>query len=211
MHKLERPLAPSCLASFRHGLNNWDDVLPTDKDEIWQQLNQMQKQRCAYCECSIAGERKSHIEHFRQRDRYPQGTFDWSNLFGSCNSSDSCGNHKDRCGEYNHQELIKMDEEDPEQFFLFVSDGTIALRPNLSKSEKHRAEETLRVFNLDAKHGRLRRMRQAAVQGYVQTAEELMEMATTFDESEWYPLLEQELEAIKNHPFATAIKHTLEP
>ena len=211
MHKLDRPSAPSCLARFRHGLNNWGDISPADKDEIWLQLNQMQQQRCAYCECSIAGERKAHIEHFRQRKPYTQGTFDWSNLFGSCHHADSCGKHKDGCGAYNYQELIKMDVEDPEYFFQFISDGTIAIRSGLSKAEKHRAEETLRMFNLDAKHGRLRQMRQSAVQGYVQTAEELMAMAEAFDESEWYILLEQELEAIKNQPFATTIKHVLEP
>jgi len=55
MHQLKRPSAPACLARFSHGLNHWGDVLPADKDEIWQQLNQMQQQRCAYCECSIAG------------------------------------------------------------------------------------------------------------------------------------------------------------
>jgi len=209
MHQLERPSAPSCLARFRHGSNNWKDVLSADKDEIWQQLDQMQQQRCAYCECSIAGERKAHIEHLRQRARYPQGTFEWGNIFGSCNHVNSCGKYKDACGAYDHQDLIKMDEEDPEHFFLFVSDGTIAVRPELSRSEQHRAHETLRIFNLDAKHGRLRRMRQSAVQGYLQTAEELMAIAQDFDESEWIPLLNQELETIKTQPFATAIKHTL--
>ncbi|MDX8413362.1 MAG: retron Ec78 anti-phage system effector HNH endonuclease PtuB [Mariprofundales bacterium] len=211
MHQLERPSAPACLVRFRHGLNNWNDVLPADKDEIWQQLNQMQQQRCAYCECSIAGEKKAHIEHLRQRSRYPQGTFEWGNLFGSCNHVDSCGKHKDACGAYNYYDLIKMDEEDPEHFFIFIADGTIAVRSGLSDDEKHRAKETLRIFNLDAQHGRLRQMRQSAVQGYVQTAEELLAIAENFDENEWMPLLQQELNTIKNQPFATAIKHVLAP
>jgi len=209
MHQLQRPAAPACLGKFRHGQNNWNDVSLADKAEIWQQLNQMQQQRCAYCECSITGEHQSHIEHFRQRARYSQGTFDWLNLFGSCNHTKSCGKHKDTCGAYNHQDLIKMDVEDPEYFFLFVSDGTIAIRSGLSLHERHRAEETLRIFNIDAKHGRLRQMRKSAVQGYLQTAEDLATLAIEYDESEWKPLLEQELEAIRNHPFATAIKHTL--
>jgi hypothetical protein len=36
-------------------------------------------------------------------------------------------------------------------------------------------------------------------------------MANEFAEEEWYPLLEEELEAIKELPFATAIKHVLMP
>jgi len=211
MHQLQRPAAPTCLGKFRHGGNDWNDVSSADKAEIWQQLNQMQQQRCAYCECSIAGERKAHIEHLRQRSRYPQGTFEWSNLFGSCNHVDSCGKYKDACGAYHHQDLIKMDVEDPEYFFMFVADGTIAVRSGLSDDEKRRAHETLRILNLDAKHGRLRQMRQSAVQGYVQTAEELMAMAESFDESEWMSLLQQELETIRNEPFATAIKYVLAP
>jgi len=211
MHQLKRPSVPACLARFRHGFDHWGDVSPTDKDEIWQQLNQMQQQRCAYCECSIASEKKAHIEHLRQRARYPQGTFEWGNLFGSCNHVDSCGKHKDACGAYKHQDLIKMDQEDPERFFMFVVDGTIAIRSGLSEDEVHRANETLRIFNLDAKHGRLRQMRQSAVQGYVQTAEYFAELALEFNESDWIPLLEQELETIQDQPFSTAINHALEP
>jgi hypothetical protein len=44
-----------------------------------------------------------------------------------------------------------------------------------------------------------------------QTAEELAEMANEFPEEEWYSLVQEELEAIKELPFATAIKHVLMP
>jgi uncharacterized protein (TIGR02646 family) len=52
-----------------------------------------------------------HIEHFRQRSRYHQGTFEWDNLFGSCNRPDNRGKHKDQCGNYDYQDLIKPDVE----------------------------------------------------------------------------------------------------
>jgi len=182
-----------------------------DRDDIWQQLDQMQQQRCVYCECTISGDNKSHIEHFRQRGRYPQGTFAWGNLFASCNHANSCGKYKDSCGSYNYQDLIKMDMEDPEHFFLFVSDGTITVRSGLSENEQHRAHETLRIFNIDARHGQLRQMRKSAVQGYLQTAEYLAEIALEFDESEWAPLFQKELDDIASLPFCTAIKHTLMP
>lgn len=214
MHKLERPQAPGCLAKYKHGKNNWRDVSSGDRSQIWKRLDKMQKSRCAYCESLVntgVENRNAHIEHFRQRSRYPQGSFEWSNLFGSCNRQDSCGNYKDRLPPYDPADLIKMDEENPDDFFLFVADGTIALRKNLTDRQRHRAKETLRIFNLDHRHGALRHMRKTAVQGYLQTAEELAEMASEFDEKEWLSLLEEELDATKDLPFATAIRHALMP
>jgi len=214
MHKLERPKAPDCLEDFQHGRNNWSYVSHNDKEVIWQQLDVMQQKRCAYCENTLQdkkGNRKAHIEHLRQRNRYPQGTFQWDNLFGSCNRNNSCGNYKDRLPLYNHADIIKMDIEDPEHFFLFVSDGTIVIRSELSEQDKDRAQETLRVFNLDSMNGSLRHMRKIAIQGYLQTAEELLQLATEFDREEWYPLLQEEINKTKHLPFSTAIKHILIP
>jgi uncharacterized protein (TIGR02646 family) len=188
----------------------WSDVAPADKNAIWQELDSMQGKRCAYCEADI-GNSDKHIEHFRQRSRFPQDTFRWDNLFGSCNRRHTCGKHKDRCGAYNPADLIKPDVDDPERFFVFVSDGTIAVRQGLSAQDQIRAKETLRVFNLDAQHGPLRRMRQQAAAGYIQTGEELREFASAFAEAEWLPLLQAELAVIANLPFATAIKHVLLP
>ena len=70
------------------------------------------------------------------------------------------------------------------------------------------AEETIRVFNLN---GALRQIRESAVKGYMQTAEELASYAAEFDEADWLPLLQDELEQVKKLPFITAIKHVLLP
>ncbi len=213
MHKLVRPIPPLCLSQYQYGRDNWSNVLPEHKSEIWLKLDEMQKHRCAYCEAAIQTEREnsnSHIEHFRQRKPscFPQGTFLWSNLFGSCNRQDSCGKHKDHLPPYNHQDLIKMDVEDPEHFLEFLVDGNVVPAKGLNQNEKHRAEETIRIFNLN---GALRQIRETAVKGYMQTAEEFATYAEEFDEAEWLPLLQAELEQIKSLPFATAIKHALLP
>jgi uncharacterized protein (TIGR02646 family) len=169
----------------------------------------MQGRRCGYCEADISNGQK-HIEHFRQKGLDPTVTFLWSNLFGSCNREDSCGKHKDnRCDAYSSEDLIKPDVEDPERFFLFVSDGTIAVRQGLNVQDRHRATETLRIFNLDAKHGPLRRMRQQAAAGYLQTNEELCALSAEYPPEEWQFLLDRELAATAHLPFATTIKHAL--
>lgn len=205
MHKLNRGGPPTCLTSYLYGLNNWGHVTPANKTDIWYELEAMQGKRCAYCEKDITNSNK-HIEHFRQRSRYPQGTFAWENLFGSCNREVSCGKHKDGCGAYTPADIIKPDVEDPEVYLVFSQDGSVNPRKNLSPADYHRATETIRIFNLN---GALRQIRVSQVVGYVQTAEAIAEMAVFFPVSDWLPWLQQEIAMTADLPFATAIKHVL--
>ena len=73
--------------------------------------------------------------------------------------------------------------------------------------QRHRAEETIRIFNLN---GSLRQIRETYVMGYRHTAEEFLALADEFDEDDWRPLLEQELKAIAGQAFETAIRHVLQ-
>jgi len=208
MHKLDRdPGPPLGLNRYQHGRDIWGNGCPTpaEKQALWRKLDAMQGNRCAYCEAQLAEDNR-HIEHFRQRSRYPQGTFDWNNLFGSCMRNESCGKHKDSCGVYDHQNLIKPDLEDPEHFLVFAADGSVSARKTLAPGEQQRALETIRIFNLN---GVLAQIRRNEVIGYVQTAEQFAEFAQHLPEDEWLPLLQQELQNIALLPFATAIRHVL--
>lgn len=176
MHALQRGAMPTCLGNYRHGLHNWGHVTGDDKAAIWVELREMQGQHCAFCEADTSAAPK-HIEHFFKKGRDPSVTFYRSNLFGSCNRGASCGKHKDHgCLPYDAANLIEPDEENPEDFFLFVIDGTIAVRSGLTQIDKNRAEETLRIFNLHAKHGPLRNMRKKAIAGYVSLGEDARAM-----------------------------------
>lgn len=209
MHQLQRGQAPGCLKNYKHGINNWADVTPADKADIWVALEAMQGQRCAYCEISIS-QTNRHIEHFRQRGRDPTVTFDWTNLFGSCNREESCGKHKDGCGTYPPTVLIKPDIEDPERFLVFAPDGGVSPRASLSQGDKQRAEETIRIFNLN---GPLRRIRYSHIATYIQDLEQFAELYEQNADEDWQQLLLDELQQRVNQtshlPFATAIKHIL--
>ena len=212
MHFLQREAAPNCLSNYQHGQHQWTSPTVAERTEIRTALEAMQGRRCAYCECDLPqdGQHGQHIEHFRQRSRYPQGTFDWDNLFLSCDREDSCGKHKDTCT-YTPADLIKPDVEDPELFFRYGEDGTISVRQGLSPQQQHRAIETLRIFNIDAQWGPLRQMRSVVCNGYLETATAFQEMAQQYPAADWWPLLLQELASISQLPFCTAIKHTLTP
>lgn len=223
MRKLVRGAMPGVLADKlrqqkQTATLGWADVTAQEKAEIWIALNQMQAGRCAYCERQLDGFKK-HIEHFRQRADHAAGVFDWDNLFGSCNDTGSCGKHKDeKAKNWQWADLIKPDLEEPDNFLQFFSDGSIRPRQGLTPTRQQRAEETLRVFNLN-QHRALREMRKSAVSGWLSSLEVVR--------TEWWTLLEQgqctEEDALAyvaeevqkllaktaDLPFATAIRHTL--
>jgi uncharacterized protein (TIGR02646 family) len=167
----------------------------------------MQGGRCAYCEALIPPDSdKRHIEHFRQRSRYRAGTFDWKNLFGSCNRHGTCGDHKDKCEIYPHEHLIKPDEEDPETYLVFSPDGSIRPRAHLTGTALHRAKETIRILNLD---GPTRQIRETELMGYVQMLKDFSELAAELPEDLWLPDLKKQILAAAALPYATAIRHVL--
>lgn len=205
MRKLQRGAAPSCLAQYRHGRHQWRSVSPDHRTEIWGALEAMQGGVCAYCEASIGVDNR-HIEHFRQRRHEPAATFQWSNLFGSCDHQLSCGRHKDACGFYEAEVLLKPDIDDASDYWAFVSDGTIQVLQSLDDRQRLRAEQSLRIFNLDAVNGRLRHMRREAIRPYLETAEVLAQLREQVSQEEFTTLLDDELQAVDQQPFATAIR-----
>lgn len=202
--------APSGLKRYRHGRDRWTLTCPTreERDEIWASLELMQGLRCAYCEGPLGlGPKERHIEHFRQRDRYPQGTYDWNNLFGSCVRPRSCGKEKDQCGAYPAEVLIKPDIENPDDFLVFTPGGTVEPRAGLSAHDHHRARETIRILGLD---GALNAIRRAELSGYLQTLEYFVEVAESFPEDEeWIQELQREVDKTAHLPYGTAIRHVL--
>lgn len=209
MHKLQRGEAPACLASYQHGRDRWGDLRAEHRAEIHDCLTQMQGERCAYCEGSLESLGR-HIEHFRAQNAHPGCAFEWENLFFSCTREDSCGRHKDhQAGRHDPADLVKPDEEDPERFFSFSRDGTIRVRAGLSAREVIRARETLRVFNLDERHGRLRKMRQRTVDAYLAQEPDLIELLKCLSPEEREQWLQAECERTAKEPFATVIKHLL--
>ena len=209
MRKLDRSLCPTpaCLGTYHHGTHSWGNVLPEHKEEIRAHLEVVQGRRCAYCEGDIDA-LGQHIEHFRRKSVYPVLTFDWSNLYWSCDQTDSCGHFKDRgAGRYNVADIIDPCTDDPDDYLIFRADGTITVRQDLSAHDAHRARETLRVFSLDAEWGRLRKMRKAAVSGYVKGADEAFSAGLSIDEIRSF--FTDELEYARALPFYTAIKHVL--
>ncbi|MFO0589647.1 MAG: retron system putative HNH endonuclease [Polyangiaceae bacterium] len=209
MKRLDRTAvpAPPCLSKYVAGRDNWSQVSPEHKEQIRAYLKALQGERCAYCEAdiSLSG---SHVEHFcpKGHPKYRHLTFEWSNLYWSCDEKDSCGHHKDHgAGPYSPEDLIQPCVHDPDRYLRFRSDGTVAPRRGLSADDERRARETLRVFNL-AGCARLRNMRRAVAAGYVTEADDL----SLFAPEERRELARETLEKTAGLPFSTLIRHIFE-
>lgn len=153
MRKLKRPIdAPKCLVRAQeNGATNWQRLRGGDRREIWDKLNEMQFMICAYCESTFTKE-DSHIEHLYPRSKYEGLTFEWKNLFGSCNNEFTCGIFKDSARnphQVKHELLIKPDQDDPSEYFHFYKNGRISAKSGLTEKQYFRAKETIKAFNLN--------------------------------------------------------------
>lgn len=235
MHKLHRSqlAPPSCLAEYDHHTQTWDDLHGNCKKQIRSRLLQMQAKppqdttvpdetenaspyglRCAYCEEAIWD--GGHIEHFRRKnphrpDAYPELTFDWSNLFLSCNAQIHCGHYKDRpsAQAYDPKDLIKPDEDDPHEYLHFHSSGEVRVKSGLSQEKAHRAQQTIDVFGLN--DGSLQGARRRAIKPYRQRLTENEEWTEllSWSEDDRQAYLQGEIEEARWEPYASTILHFL--
>jgi len=207
MKKLNRPQpAPAALANYNYQIHRWNIRRPSTacRTQIWQQFQTMQGNFCAFCERATY-QGNGHIEHFYHKGQKPDGsapfkhlTFTWSNLFGCCGkeTSNTCGHYKDRVGrqgpgEYNPNDLIKPDIEDPVSFFNFLETGVIEAKAGLSDNSKKRANETIRILNLSALNG----VRKRQIDIFNNELKALEEISNGLNEQQ----LIQELNKIKNN------------
>lgn len=178
---------PACLSGYSPN-DDWCALARTPEHytEVVDRLGEIQRQRCAYCECDLTNESKNpHIEHFEQRSRVRQKTFVWSNLFWSCSHEERCGKHKDHVvGSYRPGDLLKPDLDKPRKYLFFTRDGGVGPRPKLDAAENDRAKETIRVFALDDR--RLVAERRAVLVAPYSVAQAVAEAELTDDESRRY-------------------------
>ncbi len=212
MHWLDRNVAdePKCLAAYTHPKHTWDDVNPC-KPAIRESLEKMQKGRCAYCEGPLYHD--AHIEHFRRKNAayFPHLTFTWTNLFLACESRDHCGHYKDRptAPPYNPDDLVKPDEDHPDDFFFFHSSGEVRIRGGVGEVLVRRAKETIRVFHLDAPA--LKAARRNAVKRYLRAGGKALDEVMKWPEielvTEW---INEEIHATQKEHYSTTIRHFME-
>jgi TIGR02646 family protein len=227
MHKLDRTTVtpPACLCNNKYHAKKWDKLESSDRKAIIQTLCKMQgnrqlqeesdqpyiEVRCAYCEDIIYVSGDKHIEHFCRRSDFSELTFDWDNLFLSCESKAHCGHYKDRrkAPSYNPNDLIKPDIDDPDDFLFFHSNGEVHPRPGISAATQRKAEKTIRVFHLDEK--KLQGQRSRVVESYLKgnSRNDLLALLKDSSPADREAFFIEEFEAEKWKPFPTTLRHFL--
>jgi uncharacterized protein (TIGR02646 family) len=150
----------------RNNPQNWeglDSVVRTNTRKYI--LENEQTNQCAYTELPLVFEKNnSHIEHLKRKDSafFPELTFDWSNLFVSCNSDDFGGKYKD--GKYlkgktkaDNALIINPSLENPNEYFELTYWGELTIKADLKGIAKTKAEETIKAFNLNHNSLQVRR------------------------------------------------------
>ena len=120
---------------------------PAEKMILKNQLLGMQSFCCAYCGAKLTTkEQFGFIEHFERREGKIRTTYDWSNLFVSCKSCESCGIWKDMEGKHIPlSQVLKPDERSVIGRFKYLPDGRVAS----TEEEDAEVEATIEVFNLN--------------------------------------------------------------
>ncbi|WP_085544185.1 retron Ec78 anti-phage system effector HNH endonuclease PtuB [Dethiosulfovibrio salsuginis] len=206
MHYLKRisVFAPACLKAKQAPNDNWSCVTPEEKSSLREALMELQGKLCAYCEGIISDEKACHIEHFFPKGKHPRLTFDWDNLFLSCDNKGQCGRYKDtECSNYDPRKLIKPDRHDPDDFLFFHSNGKVMIRSAIDEEMALRASETIRVLNLN-EPGLVGR-RKSAVGVYIKITDEL----DGWSDEDIREYIGEELKAIGNAEYITTIRHFL--
>lgn len=215
MKKLVRGNAPLCLAQFKHGRDSWSVIKKNDLGkDIWEKLNIMQNGFCAYCECSLyKNNSRGHIEHFIQRDKDPRLTFDWGNLFGSCNNKNRCGTYKDNnqlAKAIDLSKVCKPDMLSSGNLILFLNSGKVRPRNGLTTQDIELANNTIAVFNLNG-DSNLENSRRIAIDAEKSLSDEYWKLLADDNNGELAELLEaelyKELIRIQNAEYSTALEH----
>ena len=100
------------------------------------------------------GHKDGHIEHFLNQANHEHLECAWTNMFWSCNDERTCGKYKDKCSHpsgsqtlFDPDHIVDPGVEDPEKFFSLFVMGQSPV-DDLDETDKLRAEETLRIFQL---------------------------------------------------------------
>ena len=134
-----------------------------------------QKGLCAYC-CSRITPETSHNEHIEPR-HMKDGTasrksLDYHNIVASCNTSSTCGFHKEN--EYDEKKFVSPLNEECESRFSYDPDGYM-----------HGDEYTISLLELNAY--RLRMARKSIYKTLLSMSEEDIRLAFCSDEEMYWP------------------------
>jgi len=159
MRTIVKGVAPACLEKAERRGMSWDDFVKNDQDgykSSRQQANVEQHGVCGYTEVPLDVSRVTiHFDHFRKKSIYPKLRFKWDNLFAAIKDRPFGADYKDKIVDGDNHNIVYANIFSPltphlQDYFHYATNGEIEPSNGLSEENRHKAEETIRVFNLNA-------------------------------------------------------------
>lgn len=113
---------------------DWHDL----RDDLMGLLLEMTKNHCSFCDKYFDYDAKE-IEHFQPKVKFPENSFEWSNLFVSCHL---CNKAK---GEKFDELLLKSDDSS----YKFYNNFRYNFKSGELEPKNDRAEKTIEIYDLN--------------------------------------------------------------
>ncbi|MDP8240964.1 MAG: retron system putative HNH endonuclease [Candidatus Hatepunaea meridiana] len=111
-------------------------------------LVKMFEGKCAYCESDMTHIEYGHVEHYRPTSKFPELTFEWSNLLLACGVCNGSANKGEKFPEANvGGPIVNPCNDDPDYHFKFVYDKTAHLASVYGITERGELTENLLGLN----------------------------------------------------------------
>ena len=152
---LARPAEPEALALKRaEWTQRWIEIRQARDGRPWatdaarvvlrEPLLAFSFGKCAYCEGRLGGQVYLEVDHYHAKTVQPELVFHWPNLFPACQICYQAKGERDHGGQ-----ILKPDEDDPEQFFWVHPDtGELQFDPRLTIEQRNRATATIETLDL---------------------------------------------------------------
>jgi uncharacterized protein (TIGR02646 family) len=129
---------------IHQGHTSGDWATPKAKRLLKPHLHALAHGKCVYCESALDVTSALEIDHYHPKSVYPNDILTWTNLLPACSKCNGAKGEEDHGGS-----LLKPDDEDPEPFFWVHPDtGKLEPHPSLDAAGIRRAEETIRICDL---------------------------------------------------------------
>lgn len=161
MRKINKSVPPqsfSSLLSSRKKPSNWDEFHKNNQD-VFNECRETilineQDCLCGYTELPIQEITDSHIDHYKKKSLNSIYCFDWNNFIVATKDSEFGACYKDQhyCSCINdYLKILNPVIDNCTDFFEYDFFGKIKPKSNLTSTNKLKAEETIKAFNLNHK------------------------------------------------------------
>ena len=158
MKRIVKSAAPACLSNARQKGWNWGEFVNKDHEGYLQcreLASSDQKNMCGYTEMPLGGKGlQLHLDHYKKKSIYPALTFEWENLVFAVKDNRFGADFKDKVVDGKNAATVYASILNPvldeaQDCFYYDTGGRVYPIKSMTEGQRNKAQETIRVFNLN--------------------------------------------------------------